>query len=201
MALVLAPSTPAPLAVRTLDWYQDPDLNRRVAAAAAAVLQLLICLAGIGVMMLIEHLARYGGRVVARWGHRKPRLRRRLATLLPFVIALGGVVPLAIAVLGMAAALLWSVAAVWRFPDSLPGGLTLRYWMGLTGDLGIITLQSMLLGMVSSALAVVLAVIWLEHRRPPGAGFEKMIFLPLLVPQIGFLLACRWCCCGWVLMA
>ena len=187
MALVLAPSTPAPLAVRTLDWYQDPDLNRRFAASAAAILQLLICIAGIGVMLLIEHLMRYRGRAIARRGRRSPHLRRALATLLPFVIALGGFVPLAIAVLGMVAALLWSVAAFWRFPDSLPGSLTLRYWIGLTGDLGIITLQSMLLGMVSSALAVVLAVIWLEHRRPPGAGFEKMIFLPLLVPQIGFL--------------
>ena len=68
MALVLAPSTPAPLAVRTLDWYQDPDLHRRFAASAAAVLQLLICLAGIGVMLLIEYLARYWGRAVARRG-------------------------------------------------------------------------------------------------------------------------------------
>ena len=33
MALVLAPSTPAPLAVRILVWFRDPDLMRQFVAA------------------------------------------------------------------------------------------------------------------------------------------------------------------------
>ena len=40
VALILGPTTPAPLAVRILDWQNDPDLDMHFVAAAGAVLQL-----------------------------------------------------------------------------------------------------------------------------------------------------------------
>ena len=50
MALVLAPLTPAPLAVRILTWFRDPDLSFQFIAAAGAVLQIGLavccCLSG-----------------------------------------------------------------------------------------------------------------------------------------------------------
>ena len=187
MAIVLAPSTPAPLSVRTLTWYQDPDLGMRFTASASAVLQLLICLAGIAVMMILELLIRFIGRRIVHRGNRHPRVRRHLKIVLPVTVSIAGLLPLLIAVMGMAAALIWSVAAAWRFPDALPSAFSFRYWMALTGDLGLITFNSLILGAISSGLAVLLAIIWLEHRHPPGRGYEQLIFLPLLVPQIGFL--------------
>ncbi|MGC6485935.1 MAG: ABC transporter permease [Candidatus Puniceispirillales bacterium] len=187
MAVVLAPGTPAPLAVRILDWYQDPDLQRRFVASAAAVLQCLICLGAIGVMLGLEGLARVLGGMVARGGQRHPGFRALAGPLITPLVSAAGMLPFLLAVMGMVSALIWSVAAIWRFPESLPRALTGRYWMALSGDLGIITLQSLFLGLVSSGLAVLLAVIWLEYRRPPGRLFERLIFLPLVVPQIGFL--------------
>lgn len=187
MAVVLAPGTPAPLAVRILDWYQDPDLQRRFVASAAAVLQLLICFGAILVMIGCEKAASILGRRMAFDGHRHPRFRIFSRHFLSPFLAVGGFLPFSLAVLGMASALIWSVAAVWRFPESLPRGWTLRYWMELTGDLGMITIQSLLLGLISSGLAVLMAIIWLETRRQPERFFENLIFLPLVIPQIGFL--------------
>lgn len=187
MAMVLAPSTPPPLSVRTLTWYQDPDFSVIFKASAAAILQLLICLGGIGVIFLLEQAVRVVGRVMAHRGDRWPNCRRWLRHALPLVLMVGGFLPLLIAVLGMGAALIWSVAKIWRFPDALPAAFTSRYWLGLTGDLGLITYHSLILGAISSGLAVVLAVIWLEHRHRPGRLFEHMVFMPLLIPQIGFL--------------
>jgi putative thiamine transport system permease protein len=187
MAIILAPSTPAPLAVRILNWYQDPDLQRRFVASAAAVLQFLICLGTIGALIGCEKIAHSFGQMMAYRGYRGSGFRKLSQYILSPLLSLGGFLPLGLAVMGMVSALLWSVAEIWRFPESLPEGVTWRYWMALSGDLGFITVQSFLLGVISSGLAVLLAVIWLEYRHPPGRIFERLIFLPLVVPQVGFL--------------
>ncbi len=45
VALILGPTTPAPLAVRVIDWQHDPDLSRHFVAAAGAVLQVGVTVA------------------------------------------------------------------------------------------------------------------------------------------------------------
>lgn len=60
------------------------------------------------------------------------------------------------------------VSGVWRFGDVLITTLTL--------------------GMVASGLAVVLAMIWLSRHSSKSASMaEKWFYLPLLLPQAGFL--------------
>jgi putative thiamine transport system permease protein len=81
VALILGPTTPAPLAVRVVDWQRDPDLAMHFVAAAGAVLQvgvtgtaLLIWLAAERVVgMLCRGLA-YAG-----WRARRDLWLRRVA--------------------------------------------------------------------------------------------------------------------------
>ena len=199
MAIVLAPTTPAPLAVRTLEWYSDPDLDRRFLASAAAVLQLGLAVAA---MLLLLGLERAAARLLrgipvnGRRGWTEGSAPARVFT--GAVLALGAL-PLALAMLGMAASLVWSLAGAWRFPAGFPEFLTLRHWGGLGGGLGLVVLNTAILGAVSAGLSLLLAVWWLEWRgaagrRPPGGTVgrtdgwvRRLVFLPLLVPQIGFL--------------
>ena len=117
VALILGPTTPAPLAVRVIDWQHDPDLARHFVAAAGAVLQVgdhgacalrLACWrSAIGANAVpgdgAFRLARAPRRIVAP---------RRLAPLMAPVRRGGFRRPRLLA--------LWSVAGAWRFPAALP---------------------------------------------------------------------------------
>ena len=185
MAAVLAPSTPPPLSIRSLGWYQDPDLAQRFVASAAAVLQLLIALGGIGLVLGGEKLLARLCRVWLVAGGRG-RIKPVLASIVTAFVLIIGIMPLLLAAFGMLAALIWSVASFWRFPDAWPAAFTLRYWEALSGGLGDITLNTLLLGFVSSGLSLLLAILWLEAKNS-NRLLERAILLPLLIPQIGFL--------------
>jgi len=80
----------------------------------------------------------------------------------------------------VAAALLalvvWSLAGSWRFPAGLPGAWSVAAWTGQ----GMVrpALTTLWLGVLSAGLAVGLAVVWLGVAA---------VYVPLLVPQAGFL--------------
>lgn len=185
MAAVLAPSTPAPLALRTLEWYRDPDLDRRFLASASALVQLGLAGLGMALVVMAERLVGRFGRRVAVSGDRGQVPAWFGGGLRRLVLVLGAI-PLLVAGLGMAAALIWSVAAVWRFPDAFPATFTLRYWHGLSGGIGDIALNTLMLGLASSLASLVLAIGWLEFSSA-RRRLEQLVFLPLLIPQIGFL--------------
>ena len=186
MAEVLAPSLPPPLAVRNLEWYQDPDFDLRFIASAAAVLQLLIALVAMGSVFAAEKILSFAYRNWVINGK-----RGIISPVLSLVLRGGvltlGAIPIVLAFAGMASALLWSVAGAWRFPDAFPVSLTLRYWQQLGGQLGTITLNTLLLGIASAFISLVFAIFWLERKKSRLFYSEQVIFFPLLVPQIGFL--------------
>lgn len=186
VALILGPTTPAPLAVRILAWQRDPDLDRMLVASAGAVLQvgvtalaLLVWLAGERIMALAcRRLARSGRRARADlW----PRRAAALAMALSAAAVLAGLALLA----------LWSLAGPWRFPHVLPDGLTLRTWMRATLSLEMALRDTLGLGVATSLVAVALALGSLEaaHRAGlRGAGRAlAALYVPLIVPQVAFL--------------
>jgi len=185
MAVVLMPSTASPLSVRLLTLYQDADLAMRFPASAAAMVQIglvamtvLICTLGLGlVKRLSGHLAFTGIRFSSAG----------LSVFKPLFLVVA-VLPSILAVLGLVAAGLWSVANRWRFPSAFPDAWTLRHWTSVFGGLGDVLLTTLTLGVVVSGLAVILTMIWL-HRHPSKTGSmaENWFYLPLLLPQAGFL--------------
>ena len=67
VAIILAPTTPAPLAVRILGWLSDPDLSYRFMASSGAVLQLGIVLVAMGVWIGGEKIVILGLVVLLVW--------------------------------------------------------------------------------------------------------------------------------------
>lgn len=187
MAELLAPSTPPTLAVRLIDLYQDPDLSTRFMASAAAVAQILL----VGVAWLIWLLGERGLTMAGKWmaesGRRlrAPNLLNRFI-ITPVIITAGLVSSLAAAV-GLVAAILWSIAGRWRFPSAWPDAFTLRYWAAVTSDFGDIVWVTLSLGFTSAAASVVLVMLWLNHHDTKSSLPERALFLPLIIPQAGFL--------------
>ena len=186
VAMILGPTTPAPLAVRIMQWQSDPDLSRRFVAAAGALLQL-----GVTAFALMVWLA--GERMMARLCRLAAPSGRRFARDRPGRIAGVGAMMLSVALIaaGIAVLAVWSVAGPWRFPDVLPAAFSLSAWMrGLPG-LSVPLANAVVIASAASLCAVVLALGALEYEARAGTTLTVraliILYLPLLVPQIAFL--------------
>ncbi|MBB1250531.1 ABC transporter permease subunit [Rhizobium sp. G21] len=85
----------------------------------------------------------------------------------------------------------WSVAWRWTFPDSLPSAWSLTGWSRSAAGWSSALLDTVLLGILSTLISAVAAILWLEGedrsgRRLPAAA-TALIYLPLMAPQIAFL--------------
>lgn len=186
VAMILGPTTPAPLAVRILGWLSDPDLAYRFMASSAAMLQLVIVIVAMAVWIAGERII---GAIGRHWAENGQRLRcdgpvRQISAGLAVVVACA-------VILGLVILMVWSVAGFWAFPDLLPRGFSLRLWAREFEMIGASLSTTLVIGIptVLIAVALVLACLENEVRRGRGPGHRAMllVYLPLLVPQISFM--------------
>jgi putative thiamine transport system permease protein len=186
MAMVLGPTTPPTLAPLVLRWFYDPDLVMRFQAAAGATLQLGVVVLAIALWRGLEAaLARAARPWLVRGGRGGSGAASRLA-------AWGGVTVLFGCAFGCLLGLaLWSLARRWPFPDALPATWSPGLWSEQLSALAGPVWTTLLVGTVAAAVAIALVAGCLENesRRQtrPGPGALALIYVPLLVPQIGFL--------------
>lgn len=184
VAIVLGPSDPPPLVVLALRLAADRDPAGLMPAAAAALTLLVLALAGIAVWCLIERgLIRLGRAwIVANRGGARP------VALAGTALAVLALLP---ALLALASLPLWAFARIWRFPDALPAAWTLLGFAGQADRLLPALLTTLAIAAVSTALALLLTVLCLEHERRSGlprARTALLLYAPLLLPQLAFLL-------------
>jgi putative thiamine transport system permease protein len=186
VALILGPSNPPTLSVAVLRWFGDADLELRYVASAGAVMQLGVTLAALGLWRLAEWVV---GRLVRGWLEGGGR-----GAADALLVALGrgaAAVSAATAMLGLAGLALASFAGYWRFPDSWPAYLTAGHWLRAGPALGTPLLSTLLIGALATLISLLLVIGSLENEvrrgRPLGAAALRLLYLPLIVPQIGFL--------------
>jgi putative thiamine transport system permease protein len=185
MALLLAPTLPPPLAILVLHGFLDADLAARLPASFGAVLQIGLAAGGIFIWLLGERLGRS---IVQHW--RRAGWRLRMADrYLPAVSAIA-LIPLLAACAGLVAALLWSVAGSWFFPNALPQSLQLLHWQDIA-SYGPLIRSSFLIAATASLAALLLVLAW-SYIAPPKNFANRWllgcIFMPFFFPQISFLL-------------
>ncbi len=186
VAIILGPSNPPTLAVAITRWFNAPDTALILPAAAAALLQTAIIIGGIAVWWLAERAVTRIGRAWVQAGG------RGIAAQPGIWVASAGVFGLM--VLGALAGLglvIWSVAWRWRFPDALPQSWSFQGWMNPASGWGDAAITTLGLGLVTTALSLTLVLAWLagedRARRGRARWAAWVIYLPLIVPQIGFL--------------
>lgn len=185
VSLILGPNLPYTLSVMVLQWFNDPDLSYRFVAAAGALLQLAVTLLALLLWRLMEECGAWWGRRWIARGERRAgeillRVSGQIGVGLAILISLGGVLALFIN----------SFAGFWRFPDNLPGAWTTQTWSRALGEVGGPLVNTVLIALVSSALAIVMVVAVLESEQRAGRRLSPsmlLLYLPLLVPQIAFL--------------
>ena len=186
VALILGPANPPTLAVLALRWFSDADIRFYFPAAAVATLLLAIVVASIALWRGMEiAVARLGARMLERGrrGGAGPGLARLLAavvvaTFVTTLLALSGVA-------------LWSAATQWRFPHAWPAGFDVATWQHRLLALAPAAWTTCKIAVSATAIALALALGCLEYeqRRLSRSALPalRMMYLPLLVPQIAFL--------------
>ncbi|UUX50634.1 ABC transporter permease subunit [Nisaea acidiphila] len=186
VALILGPVAPPLLAVQVLRWSNDPELDYRLLAAAGAVLQFGVTASAIALWVGIERLLMATGRGWLESGKRtfaEGGLRVAGRTLFPALLLA--------AALGVVALALSAFTRVWRFPDALPRRWTFDHWQKVAETSAEPVWATIWIAAVAAGLSLALVLAMLENERRAGkrAGrpLEFLFYVPLLVPQIGFL--------------
>ncbi|MEZ5882045.1 MAG: ABC transporter permease subunit [Nitratireductor sp.] len=186
VALILGPTNPAPLAVRLVDWMNDPDLTRRFMASAGAVLQFLLTALALLIWLALERL---GGVVMQRLAASGRRYSRDRAARLAAGSAMMLTAGLVLAGLGVLA--IWSFAGYWAFPDALPSSWTMKTWSRHLDAVGAPLAVTVEIALAATLIAVIVTLACLERETRLGRGGGSralgILYLPLLVPQPAFL--------------
>ncbi len=186
VAQILGPTTPAPLAVRLIEWMRDPDLSMRFLASAGALLQLGVTALAIVIWIGLERISSVMCRQIRDTGWRfRGDAWLRGAALAAVTLAAFAVFA------GLATLALWSVAGLWQYPDALPDWLTLKTWMKslprVAGPLGTTVAVATLSTLIAVALSLLSLLREDETGRRGGRGALMLLYLPLIVPQVAFL--------------
>ena len=186
VALILGPTNPAPLAVRLVDWMNDPNLTRRFMASAGAVLQFLLTALALLIWLALERL---GGVVMQRLAASGRRYSRDRAARLAAGSAMMLTAGLVLAGLGVLA--IWSFAGYWAFPDALPSSWTMKTWSRHLDAVGMPLAVTVEIALAATLIAVIVTLACLERETRLGRGGGSralgILYLPLLVPQPAFL--------------
>lgn len=185
VALIIGPTLPPTLSVRILTWFNDPDLNLRFLAAAGALLQLGVSLFALGIWLILERIVRVLWR---RWLDAGERLFGESALFALGRVAMPGV--LLIITGSLLALFINAFAGPWRFPSALPSSWTLQHWANSYQDLLQPLSNTILIGLISTLIALLLVIATLESERSSGRNNSMpawLLYFPLLVPQVVFL--------------
>ncbi len=187
MARILGPIGPAPLAVEAVRLGADPDLSLRFVAAAAALGVVLVAGTALLAWLAGEALCGRVARRAAFAGRRQMGDAgfRGAAVALALLLS-------ASAAAALASLAVWSFATRWTFPSLVPEGFGLSVW---TRQEELLPLSggTAMLALLVAGLSLALAIAFLEgeRRSEPGASWFPLLYLPLLLPDIGLLAGLR----------
>ncbi len=186
VAVILAPTTPAPFSIVIFRMFMDRDLSLIFPASAGACLQLAIVVLGICVW-------RGGESVVSRLTRSWLTTGCRGTAPQRADVLWGAVLCLLVGLsfLGTVAMAIWSFAETWFYPSALPASWSFAHWTRHLDDLVFPGEVTLVTGLCTSVIAMILVLGCLQNERVNGIGASAkvlwLVYTPLLFPQIAFL--------------
>ncbi len=186
VAIILGPNAPATLSAQVVSWMSDPDLALRFRASAGAAAQLGL----VGVTLILWRMAELSvGCVARRWAYRGRRMQRDRPLRVGALVA--AAMPIAAVLVGLLSLAVWSLAGFWSWPDVLPSSFTGTTWLRHASDLRDPILETVRIGLLAVGVSLVLTIVTLEAEQRFNLNLTTrrlgLLYAPLLVPQVAFL--------------
>ncbi len=193
LAILLGPSNPPTLAGLITDLGRDPDLSLRLPGACLALAQIaLVALAWALWSVLGRWLARISRPLLVDGARALPQGVRRLARWAFMGAVMAGA---AIIAMALASLILWSLSETWRFPDPWPECCSLASWGQAAKGIALPLWSSISLALGATLAALMAAIGYLRLEGDLGRRGRSWswgaIFVPLVTPDIGFLLGAQ----------
>ena len=107
------------------------------------------------------------------------------------IVILTSVTLFFLSILGIISSLIWGLSANWYFPNFFPKSLTLDVFTNFYNENKSIIFISIFISFIVSLISSLLTIIWvelIEILKIKKIYFEWIIFIPLFIPQISFLI-------------
>ena len=186
MSLLLAPSTPSTLAIRIFQIFQTSEVNSIFIASNLALIQFCIIIALILLWIFLEKIIKQNFFYIFLI---KILIRKKsLFVDSLFIIAM---VLFLLSMMGVASSFLWSISENWHFPNFFPSSFSLNNILTFLYQHQSTVLTSVCISILVSFLSIILILIWVELTETINFKilyFEWVLFIPLFIPQISFLI-------------
>ena len=186
MSLILAPSTPSTLAIRILQIYQSSDIDSFFIASNLALIQLLIIIILLLSWMILERIVEHKLFFIFFM----KVLSFKIFFLKNLIFASAAIL-FSLSVLGIFSSLLWGFSKNWYFPSFFPNSIDIDTFINFYNENKFIVFISIFISVVVSFLSSLLTIIWVELMdilKMKKLYLEWIIFIPLFIPQISFLI-------------
>jgi len=186
MSLLLAPSTPSTLAIQILQNYQSSEPKSLFIASNLALIQLLVILKLFLIWFLLEKLLsnKYLFTFLVNAVSYKSNLIKYFTFTLILILSI-------LSFLTIISSFLWGLGGNWYFPNLLPKNISFEVLTIFFNENKSLILISVFVPLIVSILSCLIVTLWVElteSLNKRNQFLEGLIFLPLLIPQISFLI-------------
>ena len=186
ISLLLAPSTPSTLAIQILQNYQSSEPKSLFIASNLALIQLLVILKLFLIWFLLEKLLsnKYLFTFLVNAVSYKSNLIKYFTFTLILILSI-------LSFLTIISSFLWGLGGNWYFPNLLPKNISFEVLTIFLNENKSLILISVFIPLIVSILSCLIVTLWVElteSLNKRNQFLEGLIFLPLLIPQISFLI-------------
>ena len=186
MSLLLAPSTPSTLSVRILQIFQSSDMDSFFVASNLSLFQLLIIIVLFMIWIILEKIIKLKYFYIFFI-----KITSFKSEILKFLILCFGISVFLLSFMGIICSILWGFSENWYFPNFFPNNLNIDNFSSFYGDHKSLIFISIFIPLIVSLLSTFLTITWVElldYLNIKKTQFEWIIFFPLFIPQISFLI-------------
>ena len=198
IALILGTSASPTLPILIFNFIRDADISSQFIASSAAILQIGIVLFSYIMWVLLEKIAK----IILTNFIIKGKRELIFQYLYYYLFQALSIMICAIVMGAILVLFLYAFSISWRFPDTIPSIFGLKNWYRESADLINAVKNSLVLALVSSFIGVAVIIFILEIEKKINSKKNQnslkqsyiihilscSIYLPLLLPQISFLL-------------